>query len=143
MFIASFQKQTQSVMCARTQLRVGSDSHGVKRICCRLQSNPMEVDKHLIPIPFIYHLISIMTSFLTFVPFRVNDLPRGIMGWLYGALVDRVISGDYHCQQTSDQSYLKALMLLWPLLTESETLRELDNNQTECTHQQPALHFQV
>lgn len=65
------------------------------------------------------------------------------MEWLYGALVDRIISGDYHSQQTSDQSYHKALMLLQPLLIESETLRELDNNQTECTHQQPALHFQV
>lgn len=65
-------------------------------------------------LPYIYHLIWIMTSFPTFVPFRVNDLPCGIMG--------RVISSHWCSQRTSDQSCLKALTLLRPLLTESDSL---------------------
>lgn len=38
--------------------------------------------KNILHLPFSYQLNSIMTSFLTFRTFRVNDPPCGIMGWL-------------------------------------------------------------
>lgn len=82
----------------------------------------------------IHHLILIMTSFATLMPFRVNDLPCGLMGSLYGSS-----HGLTHIQSqwTSDQSYPEVPTLLRPLLPESETFGELDNNHTESIHQQP------
>lgn len=91
----------------------------------------------------MYHLILMMTSFSTFMSFRVNELPCVLMGRLMGAgrlshIESRLFPLDWWPVGSQD-----APTLPQPLLAELKTLREVDNNQTESICQELELSFLV
>lgn len=80
----------------------------------------------------VCHLTLVVTSFLTFGHFSVNDLPSGIMGKLSGALGELT------------QSYwVTAAPGGWVTTRICIILRELDKNRNGSTQPQPELHFLV
>lgn len=80
----------------------------------------------------VCHLTLVVTSFLTFGLFSVNDLPSGIMGKLSGALGELT------------QSYwVTAAPGGWVTTRIRIILRELDKNRNGSTQPQPEFHFLV
>lgn len=91
----------------------------------------------------IYHPISIMTSFPTFTPSRVNDLPFGTTRGLRGALGDKSYPDTSAPDRRVTNWVSSHSRCYGPSSQKPKSLCELDDSGTKSVHQQPERHFLV